>query len=121
MKPVPAGLTFEQALLRGYIGRIEHRGYREWIKTLPCDTCGRAGPSDPSHFNGFKGMGTKSPDWWCIPQCRRCHEEYERYGDALWRANGTFVARAALYLLRAIVEGKLIWKGEAHGPRAAKR
>lgn len=110
MKIIPPGMTFEQALRGGLVGKIVCRPYLDWIKTLPCDTCGAGAPSDPSHFNGFKGMGTKSPDLLVIPQCRYCHEEYERNGDAIWPANGSFMARCALYLLRAYIEGRLVWK-----------
>jgi len=118
MKLIPAGMTFERALLSGNLGRIESGAYLKWIRTLPCDTCGASPPSDPSHLNNYhRGHGTKMPDWWSIPQCRNCHNEYERHGDVLWAANGTFLARAALYLLRAIIEGKLIWKGAGNGQR----
>ena len=108
MKVLPAGMSFERALISGYLGRIEHRAYLDWIKTLPCDDCGAAPPSDPSHSNTHKGMGTKSPDWWAIPQCRECHDAYECEPSRFERER--HLRRAALYLLRAIVEGKLVWK-----------
>lgn len=107
---LPAGMSFENALRLGYTGRIEHAPYLAWIKSLDCDTCGAPGPSDPSHLdNAFKGMGTKAPDPWAIPECRRCHEVYERMrpSDAVIEHR---LARAALYLLQAIYEGRLVWK-----------
>lgn len=101
-------MSWEQALRAGYTGRIELAPYLRWLKTLPCDTCGRAGtdhnPIDPSHYNGYKGAGTKAPDPMSIPQCRVCHERYERAGDP------QFLTRAALYLTRAIWEGRLVWR-----------
>ena len=116
MKIIPPGLTFEQALQRGYVGRVECRPYLDWIKTLPCDTCLRAGPSDPSHYNGLKGMGTKSPDLLAIPQCRSCHDEYERL-QGEWlpsvltdECGPPFLSRASMYLLQAFIEGRLVWK-----------
>ena len=78
MRIIPPGLTFEQALRFGYTGRIVLSSYLDWVGTLPCSRCGAPPPSDPSHVNAYKGIGTKSPDPWAIPECRRCHEFYER-------------------------------------------
>lgn len=115
MKIIPTGMTFEQALRAGYAGRIELRPYLDWLKTLPCDTCQAAAPSDPSHYNGMKGMGTKSPDLWAIPHCRSCHDRYER-GPAEYvphvaedECGPPFLTRAALYLLQAFAERRLVW------------
>lgn len=102
---LPPGITFEQALRAGYVGRIECRPYLDWLKTLPCDVCGTPAPSDPSHVNAFKGQGTKSPDLWAIPECRTCHEAYER-GPGLSEER---IYRAGFYLLQAFVEGRLKW------------
>lgn len=102
---LPPGLTFEQALRRGYTGPIRMRPYLDWIKTLPCDHC-QATPVDPSHPNFFKSMRNKAPDLLAIPECRDCHEEYERNG---FPDEERRLARAALYMLRAIYEGRLVW------------
>jgi hypothetical protein len=112
MKILPPSMTFEQALRAGMTGRIECRAYLDWLKTLACDTCGAGAPSDPSHFNGFKGMGTKAPDLFSIPQCRSCHELYERGpGASGYDPKGRrWLERAALYLLRAFYEGRLVWQ-----------
>lgn len=108
VKIIPPGVTFEQALRAGYTGRIECPRYIAWIKTLPCDTCGAPGPSDPSHLdNAFKGMGTKSPDTMAIPQCRGCHDAYERGQEDRHVSVHDRMARAALYLTQAIFEGVL--------------
>lgn len=104
---IPPGRTFEQALRFGYAGPIRMRKYLDWLKTLPCD-CGdcQPGPSDPSHPNFFKSQKNKAPDPLAIPESRSCHEEYERNGfpDEQRR-----LARAALYMLQAIYEGRLVW------------
>lgn len=107
---LPPGITFSQALRAGYTGRIECRGYLDWVKTKPCHTCGRApgdafNPIDPSHVNSFKGASTKSPDFFAIPECRGCHESYEN-GPPFAEER---VRVAALYLLQAIYEGRLKW------------
>jgi hypothetical protein len=111
---IPSGMTFDRALRAGYVGRIECRPYLDWLKTLPCDTCGAPAPSDPSHLNSYKGMGTKAPDLFSIPQCRGCHEEYERDPGWEWHAGdgpGYFLQRCAIYLLQAFFEGRLKWVG----------
>ncbi len=102
---IPPQLSFEQALRLGYTGRIELRDYLDWLKTLRCDTCGAPPPSDPSHLNSFKGQATKSPDPWAVPECRQCHERYERGAPRVEER----LQRAAVYLLQAIYEGRLRW------------
>lgn len=109
MKLIPAGLSFEQALKRGYAGRITCAPYLDWLRTLPCDSCGAPPPSDASHLdNDSKGLGTKLPDLWAIPECRTCHGIYER-GVSMYTADFR-KARAALYLLQAFTEGRLVWR-----------
>ena len=104
-KIIPPNMAFDIALRLGYTGRIECRPYLDWIKTLPCDTCHRPPPSDPSHVNGYKGTGTKSPDFFAIPECRACHENYERCPPEV----DDRVRRAAFYMLCAIYQGRLKW------------
>jgi hypothetical protein len=102
---IPPGITFEQALRFGYTGRICCDKYIAWLKKKPCDSCGAPAPSDPSHLdNGFKGTGTKSPDLWAIPECRSCHELYERAVNSKALVQPR-MARAALYMLWAWYEG----------------
>lgn len=119
---IPAGMTFEKALALGYTGRIECKPYLAWLRAMPCDTCGAPPPSEASHLdNENKGHGTKCPDLWAIPECRKCHTLYERLVHV--RTSGSTAgarskiraenerrkARAALYLLQAFVEGRLSW------------
>lgn len=111
-KIIPPQMTFEEAVRNGHAGRIVCRGYLDWIKTLPCDTCAAPAPSDPSHMNAYKGTGTKAPDLFVIPQCRRCHDLYERLGAGGTYDNGTFLARCMFYVLRAFWEGRLVWKSQ---------
>ena len=99
-------MPFDQALRLGYTGPIRLRPYLDWIKTLPCDHCQKAGPSDPSHPNFFKSMRNKAPDPLAIPECRDDHEAYERNG---FPDEERRLARAALYMLQAIYEGRLQW------------
>lgn len=106
MRIIPPGLTFPQALRRGYTGEIRLPGYLAWIKTLPCHCGNCAAPSDPSHPNFFKSQVRKAPDPLAIPESRECHESYERNG---FPDEEPRLAAAALYLLQAIYEGRLVW------------
>ena len=115
MKIIPPNMTFEQALVAGYTGRILCRPYLNWLKTLPCwrDNYPPGDPYrpiDPSHLNGLKGMGTKSPDLLALPECRKCHEEYELYGGADPELEAERIRAALMYLVRAFWEGRLVWK-----------
>ena len=105
---IPPGLTFPQALRLGYTGPIRLPGYIKWIKTLPCHHCQVPGPSDPSHPNFFKSQKNKGPDPLALPECRVDHECYERNG---FPNEEPRLAAAALYMLRAIYEGRLKWVG----------
>lgn len=103
---IPPDMTFEQALRLGYTGPIRLPGYIAWVKTLPCDSCQQTAPSDPSHPNFFKSQKNKAPDPLAIPECRNDHECYERNG---FPEEERRLARAALYMLQAIYEGRLKW------------
>ena len=103
---IPFGMPFPQALRLGYAGEIRMRRYLDWIKTLPCNGCGKPGPSDPSHPNFYKSQTRKAPDPLAIPECRECHEIYEANGAPDEQAR---LAAAAMYLLQALYEGRLQW------------
>lgn len=107
-KIIPAYMTFAEALRKGYIGRIEDRKYLQWVKTLRCVSCNTQA-DDPHHPHGvgFKGMGTKVPDYWCIPLCRNCHDALHHDVRAWEEVNGTQWEHAALTMLQAIYEGRL--------------
>jgi hypothetical protein len=107
-KPIPPYMTFPQALRAGYVGRIEDRGYMNWVKRQPCCVCG-APADDPHHIHGrgFKGMGTKVPDYWTIPLCRAHHDELH-HNVGLWEdAHGSQFEWVAMTLLQALYEGVL--------------
>lgn len=108
MKPIPPYMTFAKALRTGLVGRIEDRKYLDWVKTLPCCGC-HAPADDPHHMHsrGYKGMGTKVPDYWTIPLCRTCHDNLHRNVDSWEETNGEQIEHVALTMLRALYEGKL--------------
>lgn len=107
MRIIPPGMPWIQALRRGYVGEIRMPQYVDWIKTLPCHNCHRDPPSDPSHGNFLKSQRNKCPDPLTLPECRMDHELYERSGvpDEQRR-----LAIAAIHMLQAIAEGRLVWK-----------
>lgn len=108
MKPIPPHLTFGQALQRGYVGRIEDRKYMDWVKTLKCVGCNR--PADDPHHptgQGYKGMGSKVPDYWVIPLCRNCHDNLHHNAEKWEDVNDEQAKHALLTLTQAIYEGKL--------------
>ncbi len=107
-KPIPPGYTFEQALTSGFVGRMEDRGYMDWVKTLPCSGCGDSHCA-PHHMHGrgFKGMGTKVPDYLTMPLCRHCHDELHRNVTDWENRNGEQILHISMTLMRAIYEGKL--------------
>lgn len=44
----------------------------EEVRVLPCQNCGKPGPSEASHRNVGKGMGLKTDDL-CAALCHDCH------------------------------------------------
>lgn len=119
MKLYPPSMTPEQALRAGYLGKLECRQYLDWLKrTFRCDTCDVAGtdhnPIDPSHFNGYKGAGTKAPDGMAIPQCRECHELYER---GLIKLRGTYALPVLLDTVEKVTAANKHMRSPANGWR----
>ena len=106
MRIIPPGMPFEQALRLGYTGTIRLPGYLAWLRTLPCDCGSHAAPSQASHPNFFKSQKNKGPDPLALPEHYECHEAYERNG---FPDEERRLARAALYMLQAIYEGRLVW------------
>jgi len=56
--------------------------YLDFIRGLPCVICG-ASSADPHHANlrdGTSGMGTKSPDYYALPFCRKHHNLFNAVG-----------------------------------------
>jgi len=104
-KILPPGLTFEQCVVFGYAGRIESEPYLAWLRTLPCHTCRRPGPSEASHLNSIKGQWTKAPDWFSIPECTTCNRNYDMQPPMVDQR----LRAAIFYLLQAIYEGRLRW------------
>lgn len=107
-KIIPPGMSFKQAMSAGYVGRLQDRGYMDWVKELACCSC-QAPADDPHHVVsvGFKGMGTKVPDYWTIPLCRVCHDELHHNVSAWEEKNGPQIEHALLTLTQAINDGIL--------------
>lgn len=108
MRIIPPGMSFKQALRLGYTGEIRLEAYLRWIRSLACHHCGKAPRSQASHPNFYKSQKRKGPDPLALPECPDDHEAYERNGDPQETER---LAIAAVYMLQAIYEGKLVWKG----------
>lgn len=100
-------MTFKKALQSGYLGRVEDRAYMDWVKTLPCCGCG-VPADDPHHITGIgKGMGSKVPDYFVIPVCRKCHDEIH-HDASTWEFHCGAQAEHVMYtLLQAITEKQI--------------
>jgi hypothetical protein len=108
LKPIPPGMSFEQALRTGFAGRLESQRYTNWVKTLRCVCCNQ--PADDPHHPydvGFGGMGTKVPDWWVIPLTRRCHDALHCNVVEWEGRHGSQMHHALMTLTLAIREGIL--------------
>lgn len=105
---IPPGLTFKQAIQKGYIKPIRNKAYTDWVKSLPCCVCGKQS-DDPHHIiqAGYGGKGTKASDLWTIPLCREHHDELHKDVDAWEFAHGMQFEFVALTLLQAVHDGIL--------------
>jgi len=56
------------------------RRYLDYVRGLPCCSCGHPSPSDPHHF-GPRGLGQKTDDTRTVPLCRACHDTFHRGGS----------------------------------------
>lgn len=56
--------------------------FRDYVKTLPCIICGR--DSDAHHEIGG-GTALKGPDLFCIPLCRKHHDERGAGVETFWK------------------------------------
>jgi len=82
--------------------------YLAWVKTQPCECCGR--PSDdPHHLIGWGqgGMGTKAHDSLVIPLCRQHHTELHNDPVKFERKHGTQPEMIIRVLDRAFALGVL--------------
>lgn len=52
--------------------------YLNYIRGLPCRTCGAPGPSDAHHV-GNSGKKNHGNDALAMPLCRKCHSQYHQH------------------------------------------
>ena len=60
--------------------RYENERYKELIRSKPCVSCSRPGPSDPHHIK-TRGSG-QGHDTYCTPLCRP-HHQLQHSGNGL--------------------------------------
>ncbi len=88
--------------------RWDNPKFLKWVKTQPCECCGR--PSDdPHHLIGWGqgGMGTKAHDFLVIPLCRQHHTELHNDPVKFERNHGAQPAMIIRLLDRAFALGVL--------------
>ncbi|MBX3610379.1 MAG: hypothetical protein KF871_10845 [Hydrogenophaga sp.] len=76
---------------------VRSRELLDAIKTLPCQCCGAAGPSDPAHSNQSvhgKGKSIKASDVFVAALCRTCHRLIDQ-GSRLSREERVAIWTAA--------------------------
>lgn len=90
---------------------VRDRKLLDAIKTLPCQCCGAAAPSDPAHSNQSchgKGKSKKASDVFVAALCRNCHsavdqgshltqDERVAIWTAAWRATVRELLRLGLW------------------------
>lgn len=90
---------------------VRSRKLLDAIKTLPCQCCGAAAPSDPAHSNQSqhgKGKSIKASDVFAAALCRTCHrlidqgsrlprDERIAIWNSAWRATVRELLRLGLW------------------------
>lgn len=84
-------------VLRQRQPRIKDPAFLAFVRTLPCTTCGKPGPSQSAHIrysdfangNLNPGVGAKSDDAKAVPMCPRCHlyTQHTMGERAFWEAH----------------------------------
>lgn len=70
--------------------------YKQWIRSLPCSSCGIEPAGEAAHTGSDGGMSQKASDYSCVPLCSDCHTQapdaYHRIGKAAFEVcrNVTF-------------------------------
>ncbi len=67
--------------------------YLEWIRSLPCLSCGHRGVD--AHHTTSAGMGQKGPDIATVPLCRPCHIQLHTIGWVAFEAEKSVNLREA--------------------------
>ena len=83
--------------------KYKNQKYLDWLKTQNCVVCGRT-PCDPAHQpSQWNGVSLKSPDTYCLPLCRECHDKEHRvghttfWGQELRRETDKYIIHVAIH------------------------
>lgn len=68
------------------IGHLYCEAYLEWVRSLACFFCHRAGPSEPHHHPPKKMGNAHTDDLRTVPVCRECHRR--AHGDRVMSTYG---------------------------------
>jgi len=111
---IPPGLSFWQAIQRGYLEPLNSPPYLAWVAELPCCVSSRK-PVTVHHIvgHGLKAVGGKVSDFLTIPLAPELHlPDYpgglHRLGHKAWEErHGSQLDFVARTLLQAVYEGVL--------------
>ncbi len=71
--------------------RYRSKKYMAYIRSKPCLVCGGNADSHHITFAEPRMMGRKNGDNWCVPVCRRHHDELHQFAGGertFWSCNG---------------------------------
>jgi hypothetical protein len=76
-------------------GRVHDDGHLDFIRSLPCVSCGDNTATEASHLRAGNlrygkpqpGMQEKPSDKWALPLCSRCHRRQHHEGEErFWKS-----------------------------------
>lgn len=79
--------------------------YRDFVRSLPCASCGAPGPSDGHHaidVGLYPGMGRKAPDVLLMPLCRGCHNKLHQGNERLIQAQPLMIIQTQIKAVRSL-------------------
>lgn len=78
--------------------RVKDDAFLRFVRTLPCTTCGKAGPNHAAHIRMSSaehgvinpGVGAKPSDRYAVPLCPKCHlyTQHAQGERQFWEGHG---------------------------------
>jgi hypothetical protein len=100
----PAAQMAQEVLPRPKECVLDHEGYMDVVRAMPCFRCGRHGPSQFCHSDEGKGMGIKTDCRRGWPGCAACHELVGSSGKLGKQGRRLFEVVAALATRTRVIE-----------------
>jgi hypothetical protein len=94
------------------IGAARSEKWKKFVRSLPCSICHTDLDIHAHHIRGLKmgGVGSKIPDWLCIPLCSNDHNELHNIGHESFelKYGVTQLEIFSLVFLKAVYDGVLV-------------